>query len=379
MILLQLRLIKLLIQLLKLNNMFNIIDSIKDVKSFAINSFDDLLIAEQNLIYCYSNKKIFLNSETILQEIYSNDNYFYINDIFGKAYYINLNFELVSYDELILTIKSNYILSAKRIGETKNIYIKNLYDLNERYEILTSSTIYLIDSNKFYKKNFDLNLIEAYMFPSSKKLWQLELSNLGKFKTEFAGEKEYEVKQFVGVFKDILWVFLNSQQFIGLNIHSGTIIHLLKGVKKENFIGQTEVPVYDDTYLFYESNYILDDKTGKIIAIAIDLFYEIDLNNELPTIKSYGLLKQYKNKGFYNQGISNKLILIDNNLYFHNHNDLKFAIFDIDTKQIIYVSEKLTNDQTKRREIKDLQVANNKVYVLDSTGDLHIFEKEKLS
>jgi hypothetical protein len=70
------------------------------------------------------------------------------------------------------------------------------------------------------------------------------------------------------------------------------------------------------------------------------------------------------------------MVLKENHLYFYNIHKLKFAVFDIHTKEVIYVSEKLATVQTKRREIKDLQVANNKVYVLDSTGDLYVFERD---
>ena len=72
------------------------------------------------------------------------------------------------------------------------------------------------------------------------------------------------------------------------------------------------------------------------------------------------------------------MVLKENHLYFYNIHKLKVAVFDIDTKEVIYVSLKLATVQTKRREIKDLQVANNKVYVLDSTGDLYIFERDNL-
>ena len=316
------------------------------------NIVDDLIISNDNLY--------FNNSWTIIIFNFITKQIKYIND----KNILNINNECS--ENLILVDKNEKLFLFNKLNEEETSL--NIVDFDWGKIYLSQDNLYLENKKR----------IENYKLIDSKKLWQLALCQLGKFQTEFAGEKSYEVKQFVGVYKDVLWVFLNSQEFIGLDINSGEIIHWLKGVKKENISGEIDEYLDEkDIYVFFDTNYLIDTKAKKIIGLKADRYYEIDLDSEFIEPKMFGLWTKMQNVGINKNDISSRNILVDNNLYFYNHNDLKFAIFDIDTKEIIYVSDKLTQDETKRREIKDFQVANDNVYVLDSTGDLYIFEKEK--
>ena len=54
-------------------------------------------------------------------------------------------------------------------------------------------------------------------------------------------------------------------------------------------------------------------------------------------------------------------------------------LLDINTKEIIYVSEPIAvveRDDSFTR-LRDLKVSENKVYILDSNHTLHIFEREE--
>lgn len=342
---------------------------IVDVEKFIVN---------KKKVYFKKDNKIFKNEELYL---------ILEKDFFG-------NFDV--FEDLIII--HNYRTSLSEIYLNKNL-VKNFegwfnYLCNDVFLFLNKKDFYVYELNEINysetKKGFNLSgfkfkdyyitiseILIIYNYSTSEKLWQLALSSLGKFQTEFAGEKNYEVRQFVGVYKDVLWVFLNSQEFIGLDINSGEIIHWLKGVKKENISGEIDEYLDEkDIYVFFDTNYLIDTKAKKIIGLKADRYYEIDLDSEFIEPKMFGLWTKMQNVGINKNDISSRNIVVDNNLYFYNHNDLKFAIFDIDTKEIIYVSDKLTQDESKRHQIKDFQVANDKVYVLDSTGDLYIFEKE---
>ena len=66
-------------------------------------------------------------------------------------------------------------------------------------------------------------------------------------------------------------------------------------------------------------------------------------------------------------------------MYFSLFNQLKFGVLDINTKEIVYISEPITVGERDDRftQLKDLKVSENKVYILDSNNTLHIFEREK--
>ena len=62
-----------------------------------------------------------------------------------------------------------------------------------------------------------------------------------------------------------------------------------------------------------------------------------------------------------------------------NDKELQFSILDINTKEIIYVSEPIAvveKDDSFTR-LRDLKVSENKVYILDSNHTLHIFQREQ--
>ena len=66
-------------------------------------------------------------------------------------------------------------------------------------------------------------------------------------------------------------------------------------------------------------------------------------------------------------------------MYFYLAEKLRFGILDINTKEIIYVSEPIAvveRDDSFTR-LRDLKVSENKVYILDSNHTLHIFEREE--
>ena len=68
-------------------------------------------------------------------------------------------------------------------------------------------------------------------------------------------------------------------------------------------------------------------------------------------------------------------------MYFYLAEQLRFGVLDINTKEIIYISEPIAvveRDNSFTR-LRDLKVSENKVYILDSNHTLHIFEREKLN
>ena len=158
--------------------------------------------------------------------------------------------------------------------------------------------------------------------------------------------------------------------------------HRILGIPKGNLLGKVDSYVdNEEFYIFYRAKFILDEKKGIIIGLIADRFFEIDLNKEKITPMLYGMWDKMEKMNLKKYGVSGNTSLQGDLLYFYNDKELQFGILDINTKEIIYVSEPIAvveRDDSFTR-LRDLKVSENKVYILDSNHTLHIFEREKLN
>jgi len=237
---------------------------------------------------------------------------------------------------------------------------------------------YIFDDLLFFEKE---NKIQTINFLSGQFLWEFSLSSLGKGKDYNTDEEfDYEVEQFVGIYNNILWVYIERGGFIGLDIQTGELKHRILGIPKGNLLGKVDSYVdSEEFYIFYRAKFILDDKKGIIIGLIADSFFEIDLNKEKITPMLYGMWDKMEKMNLKKYGVNGNTSLQGDLLYFYNDKELQFGILDINTKEIIYVSEPIAvveRDDSFTR-LRDLKVSENKVYILDSNHTLHIFEREE--
>ena len=227
----------------------------------------------------------------------------------------------------------------------------------------------------------DKTSIRAFSIQKKEHLWEFPLSSLGKGKDYNTDEEfDYEVEQFVGIYNNILWVYIERGGFIGLDIQTGGLKHRILGIPKGNLLGKVDSYVdSEEFYIFYRAKFILDDKKGIIIGLIADRFFEIDLNKEKVTPMLYGMWDKMEKMNLKKYGVNGNTSLQEDLLYFYNDKELQFGVLDINTKEIIYVSEPIAvgeRDDSFTR-LRDLKVSENKVYILDSNHTLHIFEKEE--
>ena len=156
--------------------------------------------------------------------------------------------------------------------------------------------------------------------------------------------------------------------------------HRILGIPRGNLLGKVDSYVdSEEFYIFYRAKFILDDKKGIIIGLIADRFFEIDLNKEKITPMLYGMWDKMEKMNWKKYGVSGNTSLQEDLLYFYNDKELQFGVLDINTKEIIYVSEPIAvveRDDSFTR-LRDLKVSENKVYILDSNHTLHIFEREE--
>ena len=226
---------------------------------------------------------------------------------------------------------------------------------------------YIFDDLLFFEKE---NKIQTINFLSGQFLWEFPLASLGKWKNSWDEERFFEVYKLISIYNNILWAFIEIGGFIGLDIKTGELKYRI-----------SEYHMGKESKLFFRSDYYLDNERGKVFGLA-HIFIEIDLNQDPPFVTQYGLQEEFEK---YNIKKANDtaedFVVQDNLLYFYLAEQLRFGILDINTKEIIYISEPIAvveRDDCFTR-LRDLKVSENKVYILDSNHTLHIFEREKLN
>ena len=290
---------------------------------------------------------------------------------------------IINIDDLTIVI-NNYRIEAQNYPyfsfyEVDDKPQEGIYDF-EKKEILFEATSWLGRSiiDKYIFRDFKKK-IACRKIDSDSILWEFPLSSLGKWKISYTDEEiDFQVRRLIGIYNNILWFFLNAEGFIGLDIETGELKYRIP--EYHQAIGKTSTSSYDDGKGFFRSDYLLNSEKGKILGLAVDVFIEIDLTQELPFVTQYGLQEEFEK---YNIKKANdtagSYVVQDNLLYFYLADQLRFGILDINTKEIIYVSEPIAVVERDDcfTQLKDLKVSENKVYILDSNHTLHIFEREE--
>ena len=307
---------------------------------------------------------------------------------FGKDHLISR--EIVYGDSAIININdltiviNNYRIEAQNYPyfsfyEVDDKPQEGIYDF-EKKKILFEATSWLGRSiiDKYIFRDFKKK-IACRKIDSDSILWEFSLASLGKWKNPYTDEEiDFQVRRLIGIYNNIFWVFLNAEGFIGLDIETGEMKYRIP--EYHQAIGKTSTSSYDHSKGFFRSDYLLNSEKGKILGLAVDVFIEIDLTQEPPFVTQYGLQEEFEK---YNIKKANdtagSYVVQDNLLYFYLAEQLKFGVLDINTKEIIYVSEPIAVVERDDcfTQLKDLKVSENKVYILDSNHTLHIFEREE--
>ena len=349
---------------------------------------------KEGIIYSLLNDNL-LYDNTLLMEGIDGTSIYKISDaliqVFDEekgCYYIDENFNIIKSDYfLIANENSKYLIAwANAVKISRGVYNRSICLLendlvNVKEIILEENYLYLETYTNDVLITSSKDIILGYHIFPTNLLWEFPLSSLGKWKNPYTDEEiDFQVRRLIGIYNGIFWVFLNAEGFIGLDIETGELKYRIS--EYQQAIGKTSTSSYEDGKGFFRSDYLLDNKKRKILGLAVDVFIEIDLTQEPPFVTQYGLQEEFEK---YNIKKANdtagSYVVQDNLLYFYLAEKLRFGILDINTKEIIYVSEPIAvveRDDSFTR-LRDLKVSENKVYILDSNHTLHIFEREKLN
>ena len=362
--------------------MFKLISKIDNVRDYVIYKGKPYYINTSHELQCGEKKQMLY--KTPLSPLATFNGKFYCSEWENNYKIFDENLELVEEgkDKGFLYLSKEY-LETYFLDEQQKIFITALLDREGNLMVLgdIDRSAISVFSNEYiyiYIKN-DKTSIRAFSIQKKEHLWEFPLSSLGKWKNPYTDEEiDFQVRRFIGIYNNIFWVFLNAEGFIGLDIETGGLRYRIP--EYHQAIGKTSTSSYDDSKGFFRSDYLLDNEKGKILGLAVDVFIEIDLTQEPPFVTQYGLQEEFEK---YNIKKANdtagSYVVQDNLLYFYLTEQLKFGILDINTKEIIYISEPIAvveRDDSFTR-LRDLKVLENKVYILDSNHTLHIFEREE--
>jgi len=334
-----------------------------------ISNVDNFLVVDDKLYFSNGKEVIdekghsILNSPLSLQFLNYKEPYFYIPDIYGNTYLIMEKETRFLKDIFIKKVISDSFLLVSKDKKTAIFDIIN----NEFHYILNSRIFKFLEWKEklFFKNKNTIQGIEIY---TGQFLWEFPLSSLGKWKNSWDEERDFEVYKLIGIYNNILWAFIEIGGFIGLDIKTGELKYRI-----------SEYHMGKESKLFFRSDYYLDNERGKIFGLA-HIFIEIDLNQDPPFVTQYGLQEEFEKYNIKKANdIAEDFVVQDNLLYFYLAEQLKFGVLDINTKEIIYVSEPIAvvERDDSFTQLRDLKVSENKVYILDSNDTLHIFEREE--
>jgi len=248
--------------------------------------------------------------------------------------------------------------------------------VNSDGEILFDKKIsksFFFDKKMIFTLKYDKEIVLIGTEHPAQPLWQFDFTQLGTFQNYDDETTAVIVSQILGVYNNIVWFYTNSEWFIGLDIDTGEQKHLLKNVPANNLDGNIHNYLEEtEGFRFLETKYTLDKEKGIIHGLIHDKYYQIDLTKTDPIASIYGLHEEFKNKEIRPGNIKRHSVLVGNEFYFIMDEQAKFGIIDIETKKVKYVSPTIT---TKAR-LNQIQVSENKVYVLAFDATLYIYEKE---
>lgn len=231
--------------------------------------------------------------------------------------------------------------------------------------------IYLNDNSFFATVDKDISQIEKQ---TGNRLWQFtNLSNYNWtqksiYENEAEVEKQAEVIKFLGVYKNELWLVLNSGALLALNIETGKESRYINEGKM--IVGESD---FEDFKGYFGYNTVLDEENGLIFNLNRHFYLEYNLNSKNSYFDSYSFKESSQKHDLnlnYVGGFEGDFIYS-----YEGSDNNRFAIFSRDKKEIIWSGE-IEEVKGKFPAIRDLQYGAGKIYVLDNDNTLHIFERD---
>lgn len=343
-----------------------------------IDEINDFCISKKNIAFEDSNSQIYFNGNLIENEnsgfffyedsfcCYTNENTTEFFDINGKAIY---NMDIVFKPT---TLYENNFISSKNIFKNENgRWVSDLFKFQfEPFEELEKLN-YTIEGSFHRINDFLLQIntkqVQLNFVKNGCEIWRLDLQSIpnNPHDDNYDKEADWEVKKFIGVLENKIWVALNHHTIIALDIENGELVHQIHDIANFNSGWlPSAIPLSEAT--------TLDEKNNKLIGFMWEFYWEINPQNGEITLLDF-------TKEFLAQKIRNDLanfVLTDTHIYFASHHDIKVAAFNRQSKQIDWFHEFEDDGNGYQSRISKIDGDNEKLGVLTQGKVLYIFEKD---
>ncbi|NBB31976.1 hypothetical protein [Cellulophaga sp. BC115SP] len=215
----------------------------------------------------------------------------------------------------------------------------------------------LFDETKF--------LLSAFSIEKKETIWQFKLFEHFKYDRTWGDGEFYH---FVGVWNDVLWIDINESHLIGVDIQTGLLKYDF--CKPTKIFGKPTKPYHERLYGKLYSN--IDKERNLLFGFNYDTYWEINLNDPTTPLHLY-IFEEECTK--YNCFLSLQRYCFDRQkLYYVDAFNGTVASIDRDTKEFQFLYQ---FPEASAGTLMEIQVSEDKVYILDNQSTLHIFEKEQ--
>ena len=218
---------------------------------------------------------------------------------------------------------------------------------------------------------FDNTKLTSYSFSKNTPLWHYSLPEGVYLQgTDYAPALSKGIEKILGVYDSILWIVNDVGHLIGLDIASGICKFHLK--KPKNLSKKWE----GWEVFVHATKSFIDTNNGVIFGLDNVHYWECDLNDPTETYLHFDISAINQKNDIIPDFLGNWK---GDEIFFGQNSFAKdpsyVGIFNRQTKQITWTSRKLGEEGTFKG-INKVEYQDNRLYVLDRTSTLHIFERE---
>jgi len=227
------------------------------------------------------------------------------------------------------------------------------------YNLITYSDNILIVGNE--------QIILSHDVSTSDLNWQFDILSIGNnpHNDVYNKEADWEVKKFIGVLENKLWIALNHHTIIALDVKTGQLVHRIDHIA--NFKCD-----WLPSYIPLPAATVIDEKNNKLIGFMWEFYWEINpVNGEITLIDLTNELLPQKIRNDRED-----FVLTDNYIYFASNSDIKVGALNRNTKKVDWFYAFEDSEIGYQSRISKIDGNDEKLGVLTNDKTLYIFEKE---
>jgi hypothetical protein len=367
-------------------------------KSFKF--YDNLIFLNENNnnFQCFDSSQ----KDSKKWELQLTDPHFSISDFFEgilvvtdggtTTYFINYNNGLIirRLNFGVSKVFHNYFLAKEMVDGKYHNALVSIYSGQFLWHTMPIQFFEVIDEK--YLMGFPVRgeygknraIIGRYIIESGILLWRYDVTEIARWR-QFPSEPEQpgEVRKFLGVWQDELLVALTNHTIIALDIHTGELKRKWRDVPEEKC---QNIPFkgYRAVAIPYPEGMVLDSEGGKLVGADGIFYWEIDLHTGALLFKEFSAEfgtplneVQYSFARGRTPALSGDHLFLIGERYHsaRNGNDSEVIAFNRKTQTIDWRHTFPMEEGVRfRLHLHSPVLEGNRLYVLDTSDTLHIFE-----